>query len=87
MEQAIGSSQEPGTDWTTMFDSLTPDARSLALVPSRRGSIIALQQTHVSNYVSGGGGVEGRTCVPPCMHNSNAESTAIVLLSFSWAFE
>jgi hypothetical protein len=45
LEQAIGSSQEPGTDWTTIFASLTPDARSLALVPSRRGSIIALQQT------------------------------------------
>lgn len=38
----MGSSQEPGTDWTTMFDSLTPDARSFALVPARRGSIIAL---------------------------------------------
>jgi hypothetical protein len=41
LEHAIGSSQDPGTDWTTMFDSLTPDARSLSFVPLRRGSIIA----------------------------------------------
>ncbi len=40
-EHAMGSSQLPGTDWTTIFDSLTPEARSLALVPVRRGSIIA----------------------------------------------
>ena len=41
LEHAMGSSQEPGTDCTTMFDSLTPEARSLAFVPARRGSIIA----------------------------------------------
>jgi hypothetical protein len=41
LEHAIGSSHEPGTDCTTMFDSLTPDARSFAFVPARRGSIIA----------------------------------------------
>lgn len=34
---AIGSSQDPGTDSTTMLDSLTPQASSLAFVPSRRG--------------------------------------------------
>jgi hypothetical protein len=45
-EQAIGSSQLPGTDWTTMFDSFTPEARSLALVPARRGSIIAREEEH-----------------------------------------
>jgi hypothetical protein len=45
-EQAIGSSQLPGTDWTTMFDSFTPEARSLALVPARRGSIIAREEGH-----------------------------------------
>lgn len=41
-ETAIGSSQEPGTDWTTMFDSFTPLARSFFLTPSRRGSMIAV---------------------------------------------
>lgn len=40
----MGSSQEPGTDCTMMFDSLTPDARSLALVPARRGSITAVRK-------------------------------------------
>lgn len=43
LEQAMGSSQEPGTDWTIIFDSLTPEARSLALVPARRGSMIAME--------------------------------------------
>jgi hypothetical protein len=41
LEQAMGSSQLPGTDWTTMLDSFTPAARSLDLVPARRGSIMA----------------------------------------------
>jgi hypothetical protein len=41
LEQAMGSSQEPGTDCTTMLDSLTPEASSLAFVPARSGSIIA----------------------------------------------
>ncbi len=41
LEHAIGNSQEPGTDCTTMFDSFTPNARSLSFVPLRRGSIIA----------------------------------------------
>jgi hypothetical protein len=41
LEHAMGSSQEPGTDCTTMLDSFTPDARSLSFVPLRRGSIIA----------------------------------------------
>jgi hypothetical protein len=41
LEHAIGSSQDPGTDWTTMLDSLTPEDRSLSFVPFRRGSIIA----------------------------------------------
>lgn len=40
-EHAIGNSHEPGTVWITIFDSLTPDARSLAFVPARRGSMIA----------------------------------------------
>lgn len=38
----MGSSHDPGTDWMTMFDSFTPAARSLALVPAMRGSIIAV---------------------------------------------
>jgi hypothetical protein len=46
LEHAIGSSQLPGTDWTTMFDSFTPAARSLAFVPARRGSIIAGEEGH-----------------------------------------
>jgi hypothetical protein len=37
----MGSSQLPGTDCTMIFDSFTPEARSLALVPATRGSIIA----------------------------------------------
>jgi len=41
LEQAMGSSQLPGTDWMTMLDSFTPAARSLDLVPARRGSIMA----------------------------------------------
>jgi hypothetical protein len=45
LETAIGSSQEPGTDCTMIFDSLTPNARSLALVPVRRGSIMAVCRT------------------------------------------
>lgn len=40
-EQAIGSSQDPGTDWIMMFDSCTPEASNLAFVPARRGSMIA----------------------------------------------
>jgi hypothetical protein len=39
----MGSSQEPGTDWTTMFASLTPEETNFALVPARRGSIIAVR--------------------------------------------
>jgi len=46
LEQAIGSSQLPGTDWTTMFDSFTPEERSFALVPARSGSIIAAEEVH-----------------------------------------
>jgi hypothetical protein len=83
LEQAIGSSQEPGTDWTTIFDSLTPDARSLAFVPARRGSIIA-------DSMLGWGGVWGETrltAVPTCVYNSNAQFTAIMLLSFTGAFK
>ena len=37
---AIGSSHEPGTDWTTMLDPLTPHSSNLALVPARRGSMM-----------------------------------------------
>jgi hypothetical protein len=43
-ETAIGSSQDPGTDCTTIFDSLTPEANSFFFVPSMRGSIIAILQ-------------------------------------------
>lgn len=42
-EHAIGSSHDPGTVWMTMFDSFTPDARSLSFVPLRRGSMIAME--------------------------------------------
>lgn len=56
LEHAMGSSHDPGTDCTTMFDSLTPDASSLALVPARRGSIIAA--SGVSHVLWEGGGVE-----------------------------
>ncbi len=45
-EQAMGSSQLPGTDWTTMLDSFTPAAKSLDLVPARRGSIMAVEEEH-----------------------------------------
>jgi hypothetical protein len=34
---AVGSSQDPGTEVTTMLLSFTPAARSLAFVPSSRG--------------------------------------------------
>jgi len=37
---AIGSSQEPGTDWTTMLVSLTPHSRSFDLAPSTNGSMM-----------------------------------------------
>ena len=47
LEQAMGSSQDPGTDCTTIFDSLTPEARSLAFVPARRGSIIAASRQYL----------------------------------------
>ena len=42
LEQAMGSSQDPGTDCTTILDSLTPEERSFAFVPVMRGSIIAV---------------------------------------------
>lgn len=37
---AIGSSHDPGTLCTTMLDSLTPQASSLAFVPARSGSMM-----------------------------------------------
>jgi hypothetical protein len=37
---AIGSSHEPGTDCSTIFDSFTPHSRSLALVPASKGSMM-----------------------------------------------
>ena len=72
MEQAIGSSQEPGTDWMTMFDSLTPEESSLAFVPARRGSIIA--GGFGQFLFEGGMRMEGweRTCVPACVDNADA---------------
>lgn len=36
----MGSSQEPGTDWVTMFASLTPQARSFSFAPLTRGSMM-----------------------------------------------
>ena len=50
MEQAMGSSQLPGTDWTTMLDSFTPAARSLDLVPARRASIMAEKEGGIRIY-------------------------------------
>lgn len=41
-EHAMGSSQLPGTDCTTMLLSFTPDERSFFFVPSRRGSMIVV---------------------------------------------
>jgi hypothetical protein len=85
LEQAIGSSQEPGTVCTTIFDSLTPEASSLAFVPASRGSIIAASdqyQLFVGRDVG-----EGRTCVPSRVDDANAQSRAIMLLSFSWSLE
>lgn len=42
---AMGNSQEPGHDWTTMLDSLTPHSSSLALAPATRGSMtVAFQR-------------------------------------------
>lgn len=74
-----------------MFDSFTPAARSLALVPARRGSIIAEQGgiRMISSFseAGGGSGVNGLTGVPSSMHNSNAQGTAIVLLSLARPFE
>jgi hypothetical protein len=42
LAHAIGNSQLPGTDCTTIFDSLTPEASRVFFVPSRRGSMIAI---------------------------------------------
>lgn len=41
-EHAIGSSQLPGTDCTTILLSFTPEDSSFFLVPSRRGSMIVV---------------------------------------------
>jgi hypothetical protein len=41
---AAGNSQLPGTDWTMMLASLTPDARRASLVPLSRGSIRVMFQ-------------------------------------------
>ena len=46
----MGSSQLPGTDWTTMLDSFTPAARSLDLVPARRASIMAEKEGGIRIY-------------------------------------
>lgn len=51
-EHAIGNSHDPGTDCTTIFDSLTPEARSFAFVPARRGSIIAVLEIYLSVFLS-----------------------------------
>jgi hypothetical protein len=85
-EHAIGNSQLPGTDWTTMFASFTPEARSDFLVPARRGSIIAsdLCVSGVQLQVYFNGVLTG---VPASMDNANTEGTAIEPLSFSWSFE
>jgi hypothetical protein len=80
----MGSSQDPGTDWMTMLDALTPEESSLAFVPARRGSIMAV--------VCGQRGVRwrgepGRTGVPASVDNANAQAAAIMLLWYSGAFE
>lgn len=41
---AMGSSQDPGTDSTTMLLSLTPQASSLSLVPLSKGSMMVAFQ-------------------------------------------
>lgn len=88
----MGSSHEPGTVCTIMFDSFTPQARSFALVPARRGSMIAVGVGEISSFVSfvyllAAGWCGELTCVPAGVDDSNAESTTIVHLSFSGAFE
>lgn len=90
-EHAIGSSHDPGTDCTTIFDSFTPEARSFAFVPARRGSMIAVRLSIWSAPNSclqalRHGGVK-RTGVPACVHDADAETAAVVLLGFSGAFE
>jgi len=87
LDTAIGNSQEPGTDCTMMLDSLTPDARSLALVPASRGSIIAMGRGSVQGSAGGGVGFGRRTGIPACVDDANAEAAAIMLLGFSGAFE
>ena len=68
LEQAIGSSQDPGTDCTTIFDSFTPEDRSLAFVPARRGSIIAASR----QYLLLCHGFGEQTCVPASVHDTYA---------------
>jgi hypothetical protein len=52
---AMGSSQEPGTDWTTILDSLTPEAKRTDFVPARRGSIMATRPLDAFNQGKGKG--------------------------------
>lgn len=33
------------------------------------------------------GSIDERTGVPTCVHNADAETAAVVLLSFAWTFE
>ncbi len=90
-EHAIGSSHDPGTDCTTMFDSLTPEASNLAFVPARRGSIIAVKcQLSFSiilivwmDRMAG----SKPTSVPTGVDDADTEGAAIVLLGFAWTFE
>jgi len=64
---------------------LTPDVSSLALVPARRGSIIAVGKSARGS----GGGVRQSQCtgVPASVDDSNTKAAAIVLLCFSRSFE
>jgi hypothetical protein len=70
--QAMGSSQLPGTVWTTILDSLTPEARRVALVPARSGSIIAA--VYLEKILGKWKG--GRTGVPAGVDDAYAEAAA-----------
>jgi hypothetical protein len=78
LEQAIGSSHDPGTDCTTMFDSLTPEASSFFFVPSSSGSMIAKPLLASFPHGSGSQVWRGkRTGIPTCMHDADAQGAAV----------
>ena len=79
--------QEPGTDWMTILCSWTPEARSLAFAPARRGSMIwcgGRQCRGLDGSVGSGMSAYGH--VPAGMDDSNAQGASIVLLCFAGAF-